>query len=500
VNQGIVLVIVDGFGVAEASESNAISLSNMTTWDYLKANYPNTVLNASGNAVGLPDGVMGNSEVGHLTIGTGRIQYQSLELINRACKDNTLKLNSNITRIFEYLRNPNRRLHLMGLLSDGGVHSHNSHLEYLIKLFTKNIENKIFIHAITDGRDTSPTSGVSYVSKISQFIKPLNQVDLASIAGRYYAMDRDKKWDRTKIALDLYLKGIGEETSNPMELMRTKYDTNETDEFLKPIIVNPKGIIRKGDAVLFFNFRPDRARQITMAINGIWNEELNLKDQILYVTMTRYENNWQFPVLFDNPKIKNSLTEVISDNRFRQVHIAETEKYAHVTYFLNGGTEKDFPFEKRILIPSSKVATYDLEPEMGTLEIAIATKSEIEKLENKLIVVNIAAPDMVGHTGVIDATVKALEITDQAFELIYSSCKSNGYTLIITSDHGNCEKMIDNGNPHTAHTTNPVPFLITDNISLKQNMGLSNIAATILELLSVDVPDQITGESLITPN
>ncbi|MHA2027877.1 MAG: 2,3-bisphosphoglycerate-independent phosphoglycerate mutase [Candidatus Kariarchaeaceae archaeon] len=496
-NQGIVLVILDGFGIADPSTSNAISLAKMDTWNYLKTNFPNTNLDASGNAVGLPTGVMGNSEVGHLTIGTGRIQFQSLELINRACRTDSLKNNPNIKKIISHLNNESNRLHLIGLLSDGGVHSHESHLKYLIKIFNEEIENDLFIHAITDGRDTPPNSGLGYIQNLQDYLQQYNKSELATIIGRYYAMDRDTKWERTKIALDLYLNGIGEHTNNLIELIGNKYSENETDEFLKPIILDLQGTIREGDVVLFINFRPDRARQLSMAVNGMMDLGSSLKNKILYVTMTKYANSWEFPVLFDNPQIENCLAEVLSNNGINQVHIAETEKYAHVTYFLNGGKEKYFPNEQRILIPSAKVATYDLQPEMSTLEIANAAKNRIESNESEVIIVNIAAPDMVGHTGVVEATIKALEITDKALKIIFSACQDNGYTLIVTSDHGNCEKMYDNGNPHTAHTTNKVPFLITSDVKLKPNLGLSNIASTILELLELEIPPDMTGESMI---
>ncbi|MCE7737674.1 MAG: 2,3-bisphosphoglycerate-independent phosphoglycerate mutase [Candidatus Heimdallarchaeota archaeon] len=491
------MAIIDGFGIAPKSDSNAISMANMKNWNKLQNEFPHTDLDASGNSVGLPDGIMGNSEVGHLTIGTGRIQYQSLELINRSCKENSLSSNKIILDIIESLNQSNSRLHLMGLLSDGGVHSHTDHLYYLLHLFRSTIKNKIFIHGITDGRDTPPTSSAKYISELLDNIKDFKSTTLATIAGRYYAMDRDKKWDRTKLAYDLYVNGIGEETNDVLGLVKSRSYEGETDEFLKPIMIDSDGIIKENDIVLIFNFRPDRARQITMAFSGLADFESSVKNKLNIITMTRYKNSWKFPVLFNNPVLTNSLAEIIANQSFKQVHIAETEKYAHVTYFLNGGTEIDFPLEKRIMIPSSKVATYDLEPEMSTLEIAKVTIKEIASRENKLIVVNIAAPDMVGHTGKIPPTIKALEITDEALGMIYESCRKNEYTLIITSDHGNCEQMIFQGAPHTAHTTNKVPFLITHNLKLKSGMGLSSIAPTILEFLNIQIPTEIDSPSLL---
>lgn len=496
-NHGIVMVIIDGFGIAPKSNSNAIGMADMNNWDKLQQEFPLTELDASGNSVGLPNGVMGNSEVGHLTIGTGRIQYQSLELINRSCEDNSFSSNKIILEVIDSLSQSDNRLHLIGLLSDGGVHSHTDHLYYLLNLFTSTINNKIFIHGITDGRDTPPMSSTKYIAELLDNIKDYKTARLATITGRYYAMDRDKKWNRTKIAFDLYVNGNGEKTDDILGLVKSRFNEGETDEFLKPILIESDSVIKENDTILNFNFRPDRARQITMAFNGMAEFDSSIKNTIKIVTMTRYENSWKFPILFNNPLLHNSLAEMVAKQGFKQVHIAETEKYAHVTYFLNGGTEVDFPLEKRILIPSSKVATYDLEPEMSTLKIAQATKMEIESKENKLIVVNIAAPDMVGHTGKIDPTIKALEITDDTLGIIYESCQQNGYTLIITSDHGNCEQMLYKGAPHTAHTTNKVPFLITQSVKLKSGMGLSNIAATILELLDINIPDEIDSPSLI---
>ncbi|MFV2014480.1 MAG: 2,3-bisphosphoglycerate-independent phosphoglycerate mutase [Candidatus Heimdallarchaeota archaeon] len=496
-NHGIVLVIIDGFGIAPESESNAISQAKMNTWIELQQEHPHTVLEASGGSVGLPEGVMGNSEVGHLTIGTGRIQYQSLELINRACQNNTLATHKIILDMIESLKESDSRLHLMGLLSDGGVHSHINHLYYLLDLYRSEIDNKIFIHGITDGRDTPPKSGVKFISGLIDYIKDFKSTKIATIAGRYYSMDRDRRWDRTKIAFNLYVHGDGEKTDDVIELVKSRYQGGETDEFLKPIVVDSDGVIKENDIVLVFNFRPDRARQITMALNGMTEIESPLKDKLKFITMTKYANTWQFPVLFNTPVITNSLAEIVSNQGYKQVHIAETEKYAHVTYFLNGGVEIEFPLEKRILIPSSKVATYDLKPQMSTLEIAKATQNEIANKENKLIIVNIAAPDMVGHTGNLSATIEALKTTDNSLKMIYQSCVNNEYILIITSDHGNCEQMVFQGIPHTAHTTNKVPFLITKEVKLKQGMGLSSIVPTILQLLTIQIPDDIDSPSLL---
>lgn len=493
----IVLVIIDGFGIAPNSNTNAISQAHMPTWEYLNKNYSSTELDASGNSVGLPQDIMGNSEVGHLTIGSGRINFQSLELINKACMDGSLGDNEVVHQIIQYLRTSKGRLHLMGLLSDGGVHSSQFHLDTLLEIFNSHLSNQIFIHAITDGRDTPPESAVNYIQMLNETLEKMENVKLATITGRFYAMDRDKKWDRTKIAYNLYLNGEGEKSSDPKGTIEKRYLQNETDEFLRPILINSEGIMREGDAILFYNFRPDRARQITMAINGEWDFRSPIGQNIFFSTMTRYQKSWPYPALFDPPTLKNSLAEVISNQGMVQTHIAETEKYAHVTYFLNGGNEVNFPKETRILVPSLQVETYDLQPSMSTLEIAEKTRITIEEKDSEFIVVNIAAPDMVGHTGKLKPTIDALEVTDKALKIIYESCIANNYTMIITSDHGNCELMEFNGIPHTAHTLNKVPFLITENIKLVEKLGLSNVAPTILELLEIPKPKEMTSDSLI---
>ena len=494
----VVLLIIDGFGIAPHSEGNAISLANTSNWNSLKQKYEMVELKASGSSVGLPDGVMGNSEVGHLTIGTGRTTFQALELINRSCIDGTLEKNPVISDIISFLHNSKGSLHLMGLVSDGGVHSHQLHLNTLLDIFSQHNLNQIWIHAFTDGRDTPPNSSVKYIQSLLDKISQHQNCDLASIIGRYYVMDRDKKWDRIKIAYDMLVHMKGSDTINdPIVEIRNRYEKSETDEFLKPIIIRPEGKIQSGDAVLFFNFRSDRARQITAALNG----HGKLKDpglkKLYYATMTRYETKWAYPVLMESPKISSSLAELISKNGLFQAHIAETEKYAHVTYFLNGGEEEPFENELRILIPSLKIATYDLQPEMKTLQIGESIVEIIQKRQHHLVVVNIAGPDMVGHTGNIPATIKAVEVTDQVIGKINTSCKENGYFFIITSDHGNSEQMLYEGNPHTAHTTNVVPFLITNNIKLIKKGGLKNVAPTVLELLGIDKPIEMNGTSLI---
>lgn len=502
-NNNVILLIIDGFGVAPPSKGNAVTLANTPNWNRLKEKYSYTELHASGKHVGLPDNIMGNSEVGHLTIGTGRLTFQSLELINRACEDGSLANNPEILNIAKHLDVSKGSLHLMGLLSDGGVHSHQKHLEKLIDIFSDTKVKQIWIHAFTDGRDTPPDSSVIYLQKLQDKITSLPQCKLSTIIGRYFVMDRDNKWDRTKIAYDMLVNMKGSTVDDPVQEIYQRYLINETDEFLKPIIYNPKGKIQSGDAILFFNFRADRARQITASLNGHGGFDTNKFDDLYYATMTSYDGNWEYPVLFHQNEIKDSLAEVISKSNLHQTHISETEKYAHVTYFFNGGQEKPFKNENRILIPSLKIATYDMQPEMKTNEICKNVIKIIEKggqnIQN-FIVLNIAAPDMVGHTGDINATIKAIEIMDEGIHQIYEVGKSNNYVLIIISDHGNSEQMLSNGNPHTAHTTNQVPFLITiepSEIKLKEDGGLVNIAPTILQLLKIKKPEIMNGESLL---
>lgn len=491
-------MIIDGFGLAASSEGNAISIANMPNWDNIINTYPHTKLNASGNAVGLPNGVMGNSEVGHLTIGTGRIVYQSLELINQSCEANTIKENSDLLKLVSHVSERRSNFHLMGLLSDGGVHSHQNHLYHLLDILSPLLlQTQIYLHLFMDGRDTPPDSGVDYLQQLIDKITPMKNVAIATIVGRYYVMDRDKKWDRTRIAFDLLTKGLGEATQTPIELIQARYLNGETDEFLRPIIVNSEGIMKSGDGVLFFNFRPDRARQIMMALNGMQTDEFEKYPDLECLTMTSYDDKWKFPVLFKSPNLSDSLGELVSKAGYRQVHIAETEKYAHVTYFLNGGYEAPFGLEERILIPSLKVATYDLQPEMSTQGIIDATINELENKTAKLIVLNIASPDMVGHTGNLNATVHALEYFDTYLGKLLTKSKEMGYTMVITSDHGNCEHMIENGKIHTAHTTNLVPFVITEQLELFEEGGLSDVAPTILELLNIPVSNLMSGTTLI---
>lgn len=492
----ILLLIVDGFGYEINERGNAVKLAKLKFWEKLCSQYPNTLLNASGVHVGLPKGIMGNSEVGHLTIGTGRVSYQSLEKVNKLFNNNDFSSSTIYQDINTHLTNYSGNIHLIGLLGEGNVHSSQNHLYSLIDTL-HSISKNIFIHGFTDGRDTSPNSAIEYVGTLIEYIKKYQNAHLSSLVGRYYAMDRDNKWDRTKIAYDCLIHGIGESSNDFISTISNRYDNNETDEFLKPIIGKDYSKINSGDIVLFFNFRPDRARQLTQAINYKVEFKTKKFEKLLFITMSQYNETWNLPTIIKKAEIKNSIAEVLSKHKLPQLHIAETEKYAHVTYFLNGGLEEPFELEDRILVESPKIPTYDLKPSMSTEQIVLSLKTQLKVKSYPFIVINIACPDMVGHTGSIDATINALKATDNAFSEIYKLTKMYGYTLLITSDHGNSEKMLDGDNPHTAHTTNKVPFLITDNmVQIYHDKGLSNIAPAILNYLSLPVPFEMTNDIL----
>ena len=499
-----VLLIIDGFGYSERTEGNAIALAKTPTFDYLYKEYPHTLLDASGISVGLPAGTMGNSEVGHLTIGIGRILYQSYEKINQSIADGSLGKNPVLHETFEFVKSNDSSLHFFGLLSDGGVHSHINHLFELLRLARDNNVDRVYVHAFTDGRDVPPRSSDKYVSQLLEELEKYPGYSLADIVGRYYAMDRDKRWDRTQIAYDMLIQERSQkELTDPVEEIHRRFKQDETDEFLRPILVEKDGIVKDGDAVIFFNFRPDRARQITMAFNYSPNMELKKFNNLKYVTMTQYDDSFDLPVLFPPEKVKDSLAEVYAKHGFRQAHIAETEKYAHVTYFIDGGEEEPFEHEDRILVSSNRtVATYDLAPEMRTMEIVEKAAESIAKKDDgshyyDLVLLNIAAPDMVGHTGVLEATIRAVEVTDAAVKKLYEASVENGYTLHITADHGNAEQMIKDGKPHTAHTTNPVPYIVTNrSIKLKEGGGLSNVSPTLLDLAGIKKPDEMS-DSLV---
>ncbi|MBU1182333.1 MAG: 2,3-bisphosphoglycerate-independent phosphoglycerate mutase [Proteobacteria bacterium] len=505
-----ILIILDGWGISSSGKGNAIALARTPFLDKFKSEYPDTRLLCSGEAVGLPEGIMGNSEVGHLNIGAGRVVYQDLVRINKAIRDKSFFENEALCSLINKVRDENGSLHLMGLLSDGGVHSHINHLFALIEMAAERGLNRIYIHAILDGRDTPPDSGLKFMQRLQDYITDKGAGEIASVCGRYFAMDRDTRWNRIEKAYRLYVNGEGTEEKNPVDAVRNAYGRNETDEFVKPIAItddsgNPKGNIRDGDAVIFFNFRSDRAREITHALSDSdFNFFVRESCPKLtgYVCMTQYDEKFTLPVAFPSVHIKEILGEVISKKGLKQLRIAETEKYAHVTYFFNGGEEKPFPLEERCLIPSPRdVSTYDKRPEMSARLVTKELLSRLKSSHYDLVVLNFANMDMVGHTGIIEAAINACETIDSCVGEIVSEVKKQGGIVLITADHGNAETMLEeNGHVHTAHTLNPVPLILVDdsrkNASLRSG-NLGDIAPTILDIMGIEKPASMTGKSLI---
>ncbi|QQR81606.1 MAG: 2,3-bisphosphoglycerate-independent phosphoglycerate mutase [Deltaproteobacteria bacterium] len=501
----LVLIILDGFGYSEEKDGNSIALAQTPNYSQFLTEYPHTLVETSGAAVGLPDGVMGNSEVGHLTIGSGRIHYQDLTKISKAVEDKLFFKNQVLLDAFQKAKKSGASVHLMGLLSDAGVHSHTDHLYALIKMAKDNGVTHVVVHGFMDGRDTSPKSGVGYVKDLQKNLQGI--AEIGSLIGRYYAMDRDKRWDRVQIAYEALVERKGLEVSDPVAALEESYKTQVTDEFIKPILVATQhpsqNRILEGDVVIFFNFRPDRARELTEALTDenfsgfLKNKKMTLGD---FVCMTGYGKSFTLPVAFPQTRPTNTLAEIISRKGLTQFHTAETEKYAHVTYFLNGGVETPFPGEERLLIQSPKdVATYDEKPEMSARAVCDGV---LEKLRTgvDVVFVNFANPDMVGHTGKLPQSIQAVEVIDECLGKIVTESLARNGTVLITADHGNCEQMFDeNGEPHTQHTTNPVPFVLinnTKNISLHKG-GLADIAPTILKLLNLPQPSEMTGKTLI---
>ena len=497
-----VLMILDGWGHGNRTKSDAIFQANTPFIDSLYTNYPNTELQTDGLAVGLPEGQMGNSEVGHLNIGAGRIVYQDLAKINKACDENNLESMPHIQLAFQYAKDNNKPLHLMGLVSDGGIHSHSKHLYELCRLAQKNEVKDVFIHAFTDGRDTDPKSGIGFLKDLNQ---NLYGAKLATVCGRYYAMDRDNRWERIKLAYDMLTNGKGTSSSNIFESIKESYQNGITDEFIKPIILTknnqPLTTIQDGDAVICFNFRTDRCREITTALTQVDKPEFDMKPLNLhYTTMTMYDKTFKnVNVIFEKDNLNNTLGQVIAEKGLKQIRIAETEKYPHVTFFFSGGREQEFEGEKRLMANSPKVATYDLQPEMSAHEIVKLIVPELENESAQFICLNFANPDMVGHTGNYKAILKAVETVDQcAHQVVDAGLKSN-YTFIIIADHGNADFAINNdGSPNTAHTTNLVPcFLLNSPYSTINKGKLGDIAPTILKVMGIDIPKEMTGKSLI---
>jgi 2,3-bisphosphoglycerate-independent phosphoglycerate mutase len=506
-----VLIILDGWGVDAPGKGNAILRARTPFLDDLQRDYPGTRLLCSGEAVGLPDGIMGNSEVGHLNIGAGRIVYQDLLRIDMAIRDGAFFQNPVFADLLSKIKQNGSSLHLMGLLSDGGVHSQMTHLYALLKLAEKHGVQRVWVHAILDGRDTPPTSGAAYLRRLQETMGRLNVGKIASVCGRYYAMDRDNRWDRIEIAYRLYTRGEGRPHPDPVQAVESAYRQGETDEFVRPIAVtDPAGdaptTLRDGDGVLFFNFRADRAREITRAFTAENFEPFQrepLPRLCDYVCMTQYDETFTLPIAFLPEHLEDILGQVLSRNGLRQLRIAETEKYAHVTYFFNGGEEKPFPLEDRCLIPSPRdVATYDLKPEMSALAVTDELIKRLHTETYHFVVINFANMDMVGHTGVLAAAVKACETVDGCVERIVKTVRSMSGVAVVTADHGNSEKMIDaGGGAHTAHTLNPVPFILVDDrrrqVGLRSDGRLGDIAPTILEIMGIEKPEQMTGRSLL---
>lgn len=504
-NNKVLLMILDGWGITKNTKSSALDIAKTPYIDELYKNYSNSFLITHGLNVGLPEGQMGNSEVGHVNLGAGRIIYQDLAKINLSIKNDNLKDQIKIIDSINYAKKYNKNVHLIGLTSDGGVHSHINHLIELIKIYDEENIPNIFIHAFTDGRDVDPHSGINFIKKLEKITKKTS-AKIATIIGRYYAMDRDNRWDRTKIAYDLITNSIGERSRNIVESIKKSYDLGISDEFLKPIVMEneynqPIAKIEEEDVVVFFNFRTDRCRQLTKVISQKSIKELNLNPLKLHLlTMTNYDNSFSnINIIFDKENIKETLGEILSREGKIQIRIAETEKYPHVTFFFNGGRENPFSGEERILCPSPKVTTYDLQPEMSAYEIKDAIIPEIQKETADFICLNFANPDMVGHTGNLNAAVKACEAVDECVKDIIEEALKKDYKSIIISDHGNCEKMEnEDGTPNTAHTINPVPIILVDNEKRKIGNGiLANIAPTILELMGINKPLLMDKDSLI---
>lgn len=506
----LLLMILDGWGYSPVLEGNAIAQAKKPNFDRLLQDYPHTLIKASGEAVGLPAGQMGNSEVGHLNIGAGRVVYQEFTRISKAIRTGEFAQNPVLSHAMDQVKEGSGALHLMGLLSDGGVHSHLEHLFALLEMARKIGVKKVFIHAFLDGRDVLPQSAKEYMTRLDSKIKELGLGKVATVMGRYYIMDRDHRWERVEKGYRALVEGKGLKASNPFAAIEKSYDVRVTDEFIEPTVIidaegKPVGPIQDGDSVIFFNFRSDRARQISHAIvdEEFTDFERTKRLKINYVCMTEYDVTIQAPVAFPPQNLENTLGEVLSQHHEKQLRIAETEKYAHVTFFFNGGVEDPCPGEERCLIPSPKVATYDSKPEMSAPEITEELLKRLSSASYDVIILNFANSDMVGHTGEFSASIKAIEAVDDCIGRIVPEVLKHGGAVLITADHGNAEAKIDleSGQPLTAHTTNPVPFMLIDDQlkerKLREDGALRDVAPTILELLRIPQPVEMTGKSLI---
>ncbi len=503
----VILMILDGWGKSPDPKVSAIDNANTPFIDSLYTRYPNASLRTDGLNVGLPEGQMGNSEVGHMNLGAGRIIYQDLAKINLAVQNKTLNHEKEVQAAFDYAKKNHKAVHFLGLVSDGGVHSHTSHLRGLLDAAQESGVHDVFVHAFTDGRDVDPKSGARYIEDLENYLHRSN-AKLASIIGRYYAMDRDKRWERIKLAYDLIVNGKGTPSTNPVLSVLASYHNNVTDEFIEPIVIvneqqHPTATVKDGDVVIFFNFRTDRGRQLTEVLSQKDLHEQNMhKLDLYYVTMTNYDDTYKnVHVIYDKENITETLGEVLEKNHKKQIRIAETEKYPHVTFFFSGGREEPFIGESRLLCPSPKVATYDLKPEMSAFDLKDALIPELQKGEVDFVCLNFANGDMVGHTGVMEAAIKACEAVDICVKEVIETALANEYTTIVIADHGNCETMINpDGTPNTAHTTNPVPIILVDKeLQFIDNGILGDIAPTILELMGIEKPAAMTQHSLLHP-
>ena len=505
----LALIIIDGWGYSAARDGNAIALATTPFYDELCEKYPQTLLEAHGSRVGLPAGVMGNSEVGHLNIGSGRVIRMDVSLVDHEIETGEFFRNQELTTAIVTARDRGTALHLMGLCSDGQVHSSLTHLYALLELAKQLNMPRVFVHCFLDGRDTPPSSAVQYVAALQQKMTTIGIGEIASVVGRYYAMDRDKRWERTQRAYDLLVHGVGSLSKDPVAAVNESYERGITDEFVEPILIvretaEPVATIKDDDSIIFFNFRPDRARQLTrtLAIAGFNEFDVSDRPKVDFVCFTLYDQTFNLPIAFPPRHHKNVLAEVWAGMRVRNYRLAETEKYAHVTYFFNGGVETEFPCEQRLLVPSPKIATYDLQPEMSAFKVTDKFLRGVDEGETDVFVVNFANPDMVGHTGKLDKTIEACQYVDTCLGWITKRIREARGTTLITADHGNAEQMIDllTGSPHTAHTTNPVPFHLIDEemigMKLREGGALEDVAPTMLALLGLEKPVEMTGRDL----
>ena len=502
----VILLIMDGWGLGQVASADAIQNANVPFTNSLYKKYPNTTLITCGEAVGLPDGQMGNSEVGHLNLGAGRVVYQELQRINVAVRDGSFAKNETLLLSIRLAKTKNKPLHLLGLVSNGGVHSDINHLKAIIDVCKSEGSTEVYIHAFTDGRDCDPKSGLGFMKELQEHLnKSVGKI--ASVSGRFYAMDRDKRWERIKLAYDALVNGTGEKATDAIQAIENSYAKNITDEFIKPIVIinegqQPLGVINSGDMAICFNFRTDRCREITQVLTQTHMPDFQMQKLSLhYTTMTEYDQTYKdVHIIFNNENLNNTLGEILQQHGLKQIRIAETEKYPHVTFFFSGGREVPFEGEKRIMIPSPKVATYDLKPEMSAYEVTEALLPEIKNKTADFICLNYANADMVGHTGVWTAAIKAVETVDKCVAQIVTTGLENGYTIFLTADHGNSDYMInEDGSPNTAHTRNPVPFFIISNDwkgEIKKGT-LGDIAPTIFTLMELPVPKEMTGDILI---